>query len=159
MVPIRGGVAAARSSSSAGAAAAAALPPPLPLRRRRISHPSCARAASVASSEPPSTSSDGNGSGNGNGTITDDPNFRCNGLQVDRNKEIYGSEREVSVATLAVHGGEREGRPRVSDSLTTPIVQVRDCKEGSKRELFTIWAGSRALEEGETEGGGSEFDN
>ena len=123
MVPIRGGGAAARSSSSVGAAAAgrSALPP---LRCRSISHPSRARAASVASSEPPSTSSDGNGSGNGNGTITDDPNFRCNGLQVDRNKEIYGSER-VSAATLAVHGGEREGRPRVSDSLTTPIVQVR----------------------------------
>ena len=93
-----------------------------PLRRRRsIARPSFgARAASVASSEPPSTSSDGNGAG----AVPDDPNFRCNGLQVDRNKEIYGSEREVSVATLAVHGGEREGRPRVSDSLTTPIVQV-----------------------------------
>ena len=124
MVPIRGGVAAARSSSSAGAATAAgcisftsSALPSLPHRRRST----CARAASVASSEPPSTSSDG---GNGNGTITDDPNFRCNGLQVDRNKEIYGRER-VSAATLAVHGGEREGRPRVSDSLTTPIVQVR----------------------------------
>lgn len=92
--------------------------PSRPAHRRSTSHR--ARAASVASSEPPSTSSDGNG----NGTITDDPNFRCNGLQVDRNKEIYGRER-VSAATLAVHGGEREGRPRVSDSLTTPIVQVR----------------------------------
>ncbi len=27
-------------------------------------------------------------------------------------------------STLAVHGGEREGRPRVADSLTTPIVQT-----------------------------------
>ncbi len=27
-------------------------------------------------------------------------------------------------STRAVHGGEREGRPRVSDSLTTPIVQT-----------------------------------
>lgn len=126
MVPIRGGVAAARSSSSSAAGAGAtgciftssSALPSRPPHRRSTSHR--ARAASVASSEPPSTSSDGNS----NGTITDDPNFRCNGLQVDRNKEIYGSER-VSAATLAVHGGEREGRPRVSDSLTTPIVQVR----------------------------------
>ena len=29
-----------------------------------------------------------------------------------------------STATLSVHGGERAGRPRVYDSLTTPIVQV-----------------------------------
>ena len=27
-------------------------------------------------------------------------------------------------STRAVHGGEREGRPRVADSLTTPIVQT-----------------------------------
>jgi cystathionine gamma-synthase len=27
-------------------------------------------------------------------------------------------------STSAVHGGEREGRPRVSDSITTPIVQT-----------------------------------
>jgi len=26
--------------------------------------------------------------------------------------------------TLSVHAGEREGRPRVADSLTTPIVQT-----------------------------------
>ncbi|HXZ85304.1 MAG TPA: hypothetical protein VEI82_07420, partial [Myxococcota bacterium] len=26
-------------------------------------------------------------------------------------------------STRAVHGGEREGRPRVTDSLTTPVVQ------------------------------------
>jgi plant cystathionine gamma-synthase len=33
-------------------------------------------------------------------------------------------EREKSgESTKAVHGGERDGRPRVSDSLTTPIVQ------------------------------------
>lgn len=125
MVPIRGGVAAARSSSSAAAAGCSTSSAPSALalnHRRRRPHP-CARAASVASSEPPSTSSDGRNGGNG--TITDDPNFRCNGLQVDRNMEIYGRER-VSAATLAVHGGEREGRPRVSDSLTTPLVQVRD---------------------------------
>ena len=30
-----------------------------------------------------------------------------------------------STATLSVHGGERAGRPRVYDSLTTPIVQVK----------------------------------
>ena len=27
-------------------------------------------------------------------------------------------------STRAVHGGEREGRPRVSDALSTPIVQT-----------------------------------
>ena len=32
-----------------------------------------------------------------------------------------------STATLSVHGGERAGRPRVYDSLTTPIVQVIHC--------------------------------
>lgn len=26
--------------------------------------------------------------------------------------------------TLSIHAGEREGRPRVADSLTTPIVQT-----------------------------------
>lgn len=29
-----------------------------------------------------------------------------------------------SSGTISVHGGERAGRPRVSDSLTTPLVQV-----------------------------------
>lgn len=33
--------------------------------------------------------------------------------------------RGCSVSTLSVHGGERAGRPRVYDSLTTPIVQAR----------------------------------
>jgi O-acetylhomoserine/O-acetylserine sulfhydrylase-like pyridoxal-dependent enzyme len=33
-------------------------------------------------------------------------------------------ERDKSGAsTRAVHGGEREGKPRVGDSITTPIVQ------------------------------------
>jgi cystathionine gamma-synthase len=27
-------------------------------------------------------------------------------------------------STRAVHGGEREGRPRVSDALTTPVAQT-----------------------------------
>ena len=34
--------------------------------------------------------------------------------------------RGCRAGTISVHGGERAGRPRVSDSLTTPIVQV-DC--------------------------------
>ncbi len=33
-------------------------------------------------------------------------------------------QKTYSPGTLAVHGGERAGRPRVSDSLTTPIVQT-----------------------------------
>ena len=45
-----------------------------------------------------------------------------------------GKGPNMSQGTLAVHGGEREGRPRVSDALTTPIVQTstytfRDTKE------------------------------
>eukprot|EP00897_Mesotaenium_endlicherianum_P003000 jgi/Mesen1/2728/ME000168S01782 len=34
------------------------------------------------------------------------------------------AEREPSIATMAVHAGERHGRPSVADSLTTPIVQT-----------------------------------
>ncbi len=33
-------------------------------------------------------------------------------------------KRPPGISTRAVHGGEREGRPRVSDALTTPIVQT-----------------------------------
>ncbi len=33
-------------------------------------------------------------------------------------------QRTDGDSTRAVHAGEREGRPRVSDSLTTPIVQT-----------------------------------
>ena len=32
--------------------------------------------------------------------------------------------QEPRQGTISVHGGEREGRPRVHDSLTTPIVQT-----------------------------------
>ena len=34
------------------------------------------------------------------------------------------SPRQQSTETTIIHAGEREGRPRVSDSLTTPIVQT-----------------------------------
>ena len=33
-------------------------------------------------------------------------------------------KKKPGISSRAVHGGEREGRPRVSDSLTTPIVQT-----------------------------------
>ena len=33
-------------------------------------------------------------------------------------------KKKPGISNRAVHGGEREGRPRVSDSLTTPIVQT-----------------------------------
>jgi len=56
--------------------------------------------------------------------VSGDADFRANGAQADRSVEIYGPA-PVGQDTLSVHGGEREGRPRVSDSLTTPIVQVR----------------------------------
>lgn len=67
---------------------------------------------------------------------TDD--FRANGAQADRSAEIYGPS-PVAQSTLTVHGGEREGRPRVSDSLTTPIVQV---SLGEKREGEACVAGA-----------------
>eukprot|EP00191_Tetraselmis_sp_GSL018_P008869 CAMPEP_0177607726 /NCGR_PEP_ID=MMETSP0419_2-20121207/18076_1 /TAXON_ID=582737 /ORGANISM="Tetraselmis sp., Strain GSL018" /LENGTH=590 /DNA_ID=CAMNT_0019102337 /DNA_START=73 /DNA_END=1844 /DNA_ORIENTATION=+ len=48
--------------------------------------------------------------------------------------EIHNGKKSQKPGTLSVHAGEREGRPRVSDSLTTPIVQTstywfRDTKE------------------------------
>ena len=37
--------------------------------------------------------------------------------------QTHGND-PVTPETLSVHAGEREGRPRVADSLTTPIVQT-----------------------------------
>jgi cystathionine gamma-synthase len=44
--------------------------------------------------------------------------------------------------TQAVHGGEREGRPRVSDSLTTPIVQTSTYTFKDTAELIAYQEGT-----------------
>lgn len=44
---------------------------------------------------------------------------------VNGSSQIIAAEKPISASsTLAVHGGERIGRPKVSDALTTPIVQT-----------------------------------
>ena len=49
-------------------------------------------------------------------------NLHMNGTQLF---DLPGCKRQESRAgTISVHGGERAGRPRVEDSLTTPIVQT-----------------------------------
>lgn len=51
-----------------------------------------------------------------------DENIPVNGTELF---DLTPCQREGSRAeTISVHGGEREGRPRVDDSLTTPIVQT-----------------------------------
>lgn len=44
--------------------------------------------------------------------------------------------------TVAVHGGEREGRPRISDSLTTPIVQTSTYSFRNTQELIDYQEGN-----------------
>lgn len=54
-----------------------------------------------------------------------------------------------SVGTLAVHGGERSGRPRVSDALTTPIVQTSTYSFKNTAELIAYQEGTyRSFEYG-----------
>ena len=69
----------------------------------------------------------------------EEDNFRFNGLQTD-STQIYGAA-PVSQDTLSVHGGEREGRPRVSDSLTTPIVQTATYTFRNTAELIAYQEG------------------
>ena len=69
----------------------------------------------------------------------EEDNFRFNGVQLD-STQIYG-EVPVSQDTLSVHGGEREGRPRVSDSLTTPIVQTATYTFRNTAELIAYQEG------------------
>ena len=49
-------------------------------------------------------------------------------LELDDSSSIQPADPlppcELQPGTTSVHGGERDGRPRVSDSLTTPIVQT-----------------------------------
>lgn len=54
----------------------------------------------------------------------------------------YNLEDGCSAATRAVHGGERAGRPRVSDSLTTPIVQTSTYTFRNTQELIDYQEGN-----------------
>lgn len=57
----------------------------------------------------------------------------------DANREdIYEG---LSQGTMAVHGGERAGRPRVSDSLTTPVVQTATYTFKNTAELIAYQEG------------------
>ena len=53
-----------------------------------------------------------------------------------------GKSGNMSPGTIAVHGGEREGRPRVSDSLTTPIVQTSTYTFRNTAELIDYQEGN-----------------
>ena len=70
--------------------------------------PSRVHLLQAASEQVEALQFDHSSNGNGNGAPPEDPTLRG-----------------CSIATLSVHGGERAGRPRVYDSLTTPIVQAR----------------------------------
>lgn len=62
--------------------------------------------------------------------------------------KVDGSSREdlygpipAHPQTLSVHGGEREGRPRTSDSLTTPLVQTATYTFRNTAELIAYQEG------------------
>lgn len=52
------------------------------------------------------------------------PDVAANGKKTVQNGGGGDDDGRWLFGTIAVHGGERGGRPRVSDSLTTPIVQT-----------------------------------
>jgi len=54
-------------------------------------------------------------------------------------EEVVGS---LSPGSLAVHGGERQGRPRVSDALTTPLVQTATYTFVDTAELIAYQEGN-----------------
>ena len=49
-------------------------------------------------------------------------NVHMNGANLDQLPDV--NPRQQRIETTAVHAGERGGRPKVADSLTTPIVQT-----------------------------------
>lgn len=79
-------------------------------------------AAAMHESSPAVKSEDGNGNGNGKSP----------------SERFYD---QFSEATLTVHGGERLGRPRVSDSLTTPICQTSTYTFQNTEELIAYQEG------------------
>jgi hypothetical protein len=117
MIATRGGTA----SASCRAATPAASPGHQQRRPLPTTSPAAVRLAGRPAPLPPAAA--GSSAEAAAAAATDAAAFRCNGAQEDRTAAIYGP-RPPALATLAVHGGEREGRPRVSDSLTTPLVQT-----------------------------------
>lgn len=63
-------------------------------------------------------------------------------LAGDLRPALNGRNDTYSPGTLAVHGGEREGRPRISDSLTTPIVQTSTYTFKDTKELIAYQEGN-----------------
>ena len=59
-----------------------------------------------------------------NGSFENGDAFKFTGPCVDCLQSEGGTPVEPTPETLSVHAGEREGRPRVADALTTPIVQT-----------------------------------
>ncbi len=53
-------------------------------------------------------------------------------------------KRPPGSSTRAVHGGERDGRPRVSDALTTPIVQTATYRFRDTQEVIDYQEGRRS---------------
>ncbi len=53
-------------------------------------------------------------------------------------------KRPPGSSTRAVHGGERDGRPRVSDALTTPIVQTATYWFRDTQEVIDYQEGRRS---------------
>lgn len=49
-------------------------------------------------------------------------NIHMNGANLDHLPDVH--PRRQRTDTTTVHAGERKGRPKISDSLTTPIVQT-----------------------------------
>lgn len=67
-------------------------------------------------------------------------------LAIDDNTDKNGAGREsvydgMTPGTMVVHGGERAGRPRVSDSLTTPLVQTATYTFKDTAELIAYQEG------------------
>ena len=52
-----------------------------------------------------------------------------------------GGAPPAAQGTLSVHAGEKEGRPRVADSLTTPIVQTSTYTFRNTAELIAYQEG------------------
>lgn len=52
-----------------------------------------------------------------------------------------GKQKKWTSGTASVHAGERDGRPRVSDSLTTPIVQTSTYRFVDTKELIAYQEG------------------
>ncbi|GMH35405.1 hypothetical protein BSKO_03273 [Bryopsis sp. KO-2023] len=61
--------------------------------------------------------------------------------EVGQEEKDLGNWENWRSGTVSVHGGERGGRPRVSDSLTTPIVQTSTYRFVDTNELIAYQEG------------------